>query len=382
MADKQGEERLDGWKAIARHLGRDERTVRRWEARGLPVNRVPGGPRAPVYGTVVELDRWLNANAGLAAAGDAEANGPAPPDAQPAPEDSPALTSRPRARGLTVPLLAAALGATAVLAATWPSPRKPVRSVESVALSAPVAAVDGEANADYLDGVHAWTMRTPTSLAQARQDFGAAIAREPGYAPAYAGLANTYLLLREFGSMADADAYPKAAAAADTALRLDPVLAAAHRARAFLLFWWKHDPGGAWNEFDRAAALAPADALTWHWYATAVNMAGRHGEALRLIQRARALDPASTAILTDEAMILYDAGSHAEGRAQLQRVIALDPANVDAHLYLAQIARYEGRADEYRNEMARADKLRGLRAADPSMATAGPRHAGVPTSTR
>jgi len=94
------------------------------------------------------------------------------------------------------------------------------------------------------------------------------------------------------------------------------------------------------------------------------------------------LDPASTAILTDEAMILYDAGSHAEGRAQLQRVIALDPANVDAHLYLAQIARYEGRADEYRNEMARADKLRGLRAADPSMATAGPRHAGVPTSTR
>jgi len=373
VADQRGEERLDGWKAIARHLGRDERTVRRWEARGLPVRRVPGGPRAPVYANTADLDRWLNANAALAAADADIDDDPAPAltDAPPASDKASSPVAPAPDPGHRFPtgsarrwrasiLAATTLAAVAAFAFAWSARTPASPAATPPKLDANPAAIDPLAREDYLNGYHAWSLRTPAGLAQARQDFGAAIAREPGYAPAYAGLANTYLLLREFGSMTDAEAYPKATAAAETALRLDPNLAAAHRARAFALFWSKHDAPAAWAEFDRALELAPNDALTFHWYATALSMGSRKADALRMIARARALDPGSTAILTDEALILYDAGWHAQARAQLARVVALDPANADAHRYLVDIARTEGRIADFQRETGEADRLRDL----------------------
>lgn len=283
--------------------------------------------RAPVYTTVGELDRWLNAlDPGLLSDPDTQSHEreasiatdavPAPaskpesyqvgPPAEntPAPKLGPIWSSAPSVPRPVLATLALA-GMVAGAIAFAPSGHRAEQAKPAVrppdTASGLSMRMDPQARENYLNGLHAWNLRTPASLAQARDDVGAAIAHEPGYAPAYAGLANTYLLLREFGTMPGAEAYAKAMAAADAALRLDPQLAAAHRARAFALYWGRRDPRAAWTEFDRAGALAPGEALTWHWYATALDGSGRETEALRMIDRARSLDPTSTAILADKA---------------------------------------------------------------------------------
>lgn len=352
MNDRAGE-RLDGWKAIARHFGRDERTVKRWEARGLPVGRVPGGgARAPVYANTVDLDRWLNAQGPLPEETDAE------PDEEATPADVmarvPATTIAARPARRRWPLAFAAAATAVVLIGTVAA-----RRYADPDPAAGQTRFDPQARDRYLSGMAAWNLRTPMSLAQARDDFGAAIAREPGYAQAYAGLSQTYLLLREFGSMPEPEAYARADTAADTALKLDPNLAAAHRAKAFVLYWSKHDPAEAWAEFDRAEKLAPADALTWHWRATALQNAGRLPEALAAIEHARALDPTSTALLADDGLMLYFAGRRAEARVRLERVVLLDPTNADAHRYLGEIAHREGRLQDAAAEWRLFAQLRG-----------------------
>lgn len=361
---ERGDERLDGWKAIARHFGRDERTVKRWEVRGLPVGRVPGGgARAAVYARTVDLDRWLNAQGPLPEEPGAELVTDPDGDAADRHDDPiyPLVTiplappTPPRSfRRLRIPA-AFALGLALVGAVAV------ARRAETItnARSDTAQSFDPQARDRYLSGIAAWNLRTPASLAQARDDFGAAIAREPGYAAAYAGLANTFLLLREFGSMPDAEAYARADIAAEAALKLDPGLAAAHRAKAFVLYWSRHDPAAAWAEFDRAEALAPSEALTWHWRATALQNAGRLPEALAAIEHARSLDPASTALLADDGLLLYYAGRRAEARLRLKRVVALDPTNAGAHRYLGEIAHREGRTADAAAEFRLFGQLRG-----------------------
>lgn len=376
MAFNGADQRLDGWKSIARHLGRDERTVKRWEARGLPVHRVPGGARAPVYAVVGEIDRWLTTTDPTLMAEPAEPLEPAdgaphvgghdsdPADRRDRPTPRSGSEMPVRWRRARIVVLAAG-GAAALAALAFasdtrdPSPPLEARAPRSIAAHTPMLPIDPGAREHYLNGLQAWNLRTPASLAQAREDFGAAIAREPASAPAYAGLANTYLLLREFGAMRDAEAYAKATVAAETALRLDPALAAAHRAHAFALYWGQHRADAAWAEFDRAATLAPGEALTWHWYATALDGAGRSAEAARMIERARALDPGSMAILTDKGEIVYRAGDRAKGRAILERVLALDPGNIDAHRNLARIAVAEGRSADAKLHWQRVIALGG-----------------------
>ncbi len=316
-----------------------------------------------------ELDRWLSAAAPTLLA-EPDDPGDLAPFSEDAPaEDAPLSAARDPAHCDTAsvasrrrrPLLAALAVAGAIAAGALAfAPVGRHTLAPHATASAPAApSIDPQARERYLDGLHAWNLRTPASLAQAREDFGAAIAREPGYAPAYAGLANTYLLLREFGAMPEAEAYTKALAAAETALRLDPNLAAAHRARAFALFWGRGQPDAAWAEFEAAARLAPTEALTWHWYATALDGAGRSAEAARMIDRARALDPASTAILADKGVIVYRVGRQAEGRALEARVLALDPANIDAHRNLARMAMTEGRRADADAGWARVVALGG-----------------------
>jgi len=213
VADRQGEQRLDGWKAIVGHLGRDDRTVKRGEARGLPVHRVPGGERARVYALVGEIDRWLNPT-DLAPI--IESN--EVPDPILVSGDTLAQPERTEARfplkrhALDAPLsIAGCFSAVALVLAPAAlhavAPRAlAAAAAASVAQFGPITPIDPQARKRELDGLHAWNLRTPASLAQARQDFGAAIAREPGYAPAYAGRANTWLLLVKYGAVSDGEA--------------------------------------------------------------------------------------------------------------------------------------------------------------------------------
>lgn len=190
----------------------------------------------------------------------------------------------------------------------------------------------------YFAGLHALSGRTPAGIKQAISSFDATLAIEPRFAPAFVGLADCYNLIREFGTMPDSEAYPKAERAARSAIAIDPDNAGAHRALAFVLFNFRRDAPSAEVEFRKSLELRPNDARTHHWWATTLLMMGRADEALQEIDRARELDPEVTAIQTDRALILAELGRVAEARAELARLATLDPSTPGPPRWGARLA--------------------------------------------
>ncbi|HEX4737511.1 MAG TPA: tetratricopeptide repeat protein [Allosphingosinicella sp.] len=328
--------RLKSWKEIAAFFGADERTVRRWEARGLPVRRLPGGGRATVYADVAELETWMRGRDDVlpSAAGDA-----------------PVPSARRRRRAAFVAGIAAVAAAGVAFIAFAPggssgAPAAPHRP--------PQQAVDL-----YLTATYDWEKRTPESLRQARDLFGRAIAEDPAYAEAYAGLANTYLLLREYSGMPDSEAYPRAREAAERALSLNPNLADAHSALAFVTFFWTRDWPRALEGFRRATALDPSSASAWHWYGTALLHAGRPDQALAALDQAQQREPSSRSIVADKALAAYYDGRGVEAVATLRQLVASDPEFSSPHAYLAQIYFVEGDFASWLRETAIAARLKG-----------------------
>jgi len=195
-----------------------------------------------------------------------------------------------------------------------------------------------EAESLYLQGMYYWNKRTPESLNQALDYFTQSIVRDPNYAPAYAGLANCYNLLREFTLMPAKDAYPRAMAAAKRAIALDDSLAEAHSALAFGDFYWSWDAPAAESEFRRAIALDPNSVVAHHWYATFLMVLGRPQEALEEIDKARKLSPESSSILADKGLILFSAGQTKEAIALLKQVETAEPTFLSPHAYLADVS--------------------------------------------
>lgn len=302
--------RLKSWKQIAAFFGTDERTAKRWEQkRGLPVHRLPGGAKATVYAEVVELELWLKGS---------------PPETSPA---------RPRRRLWLAASAAGVLALAGGAALTLRSGATPA------ATPAPARHQPDRAVADlYLQGRYNLERRSAESLNRAASLFGEAIRRDPRYADAYAGLASTNLMLREYAGVPDATAYPRARAAARQALALDDRMANAHAALAFVTFFYDHDFNAGLAGFQRAVTLDPASTTARHWYATALLHAGRVPEALVQIDAAQGLEPQSQSILADKALILFHAGRAAESLALLRQLEAADPDYLSPHSYLAEIS--------------------------------------------
>ncbi len=143
----------------------------------------------------------------------------------------------------------------------------------------------------YLIGRYHWNKRTPENLRKAIACFEQAIAADPTWAQAYAGLADTLCVLPGYGVAAPQEALPKARSAALKALELDENLAEAHASLAWVSssFDWNWEE--AERRFRRALELNPNNATAHHWYAGFLRAMGRFGEALREIDRAQALDP-------------------------------------------------------------------------------------------
>jgi tetratricopeptide (TPR) repeat protein len=336
--------RLETWKEVAAFFGKDERTVKRWEAeRGLPVHRLPGAARSRIYAETAELEAWLagradpGADAGfvVAAAGAAIAAAP--------PRRLPVLATAGAAA------LALAVG---VLALAWP--QLTTRTMAPPASSQPPSLA---AQRLYLAGMDDWSRRTPDSLHRAVDEFTQAIHITPGYAEAYVGLANCYNLLREFTLMPPAQAYPLAKAAAQRALALNGRLASAHAALGFVDAYWDWDVPGARREFQQAIALEPASDLNHHWYATFLSAQGEFPASLAEFQKAEALNPTSLAIRSDHGLVLWEAGRRAEGVAMLQAVERTDPKFLSPHRYLSGIHLAEGRDGDYLREAETAARL-------------------------
>lgn len=189
-----------------------------------------------------------------------------------------------------------------------------------------------EAHDLYLRGRFFWNKRTPQALIQAAGYFQQAIAKDPSYAPAYAGLADSYSLMSSFGSAKPFEVMPKARAAALRALELDDNLAEAHASRALIAQNFDWDWATAEREYRRAIQLNPNYATAHHWYAECLALQGRFEEASFEMARARQLDPLSLIMAADDGAILYFSRQYDPAIRQLRGVLEMEPNFPRAHI--------------------------------------------------
>jgi TolB-like protein/DNA-binding winged helix-turn-helix (wHTH) protein/Flp pilus assembly protein TadD len=201
-----------------------------------------------------------------------------------------------------------------------------------------VKPVDPEAYEAYLKGRYFWNKRTADGLKKAVDYFNQAITKDPSYAAAYSGLADSYALLGDwqYAVMNPKEAMPRAKAAAMKALELDDSLGEAHASLAFCLdgFDWNFEAGD--REFRRAIELSPGYATGRHWYSWHLALLGRNSEAIAEMTKAENLDPLSLIINADLAELLLIAHFPDEATEQSRKTIEMDPNFAFAHNQLAQ----------------------------------------------
>jgi TolB-like protein/Tfp pilus assembly protein PilF len=177
----------------------------------------------------------------------------------------------------------------------------------------------------YLKGQYFWNQRTTKGLQEAIGYFHQAAEKDPNYARAYAGLADSYALIGSYTGTPAAESAPQARAAALRALQLDDNLPEAHTALALIVQNHDYDWQTAEKEFKRAIELNPNYATGHQWYAEHLAWRGRFDEAFRESERARQLDPLSLIIAADNGAILYYSRQYDRAIAQFNAVHELDP---------------------------------------------------------
>jgi len=198
------------------------------------------------------------------------------------------------------------------------------------------ATADPAAHDLYLQGRFQWNQRTYEALRRAASYFERAAARDPAYAEAYAGLADAYVILPQYGPVPPRDAFAKAERAAERALALDSTLAEAHTSLAAVRMY-AYDWRGAEAEFRRAIALNPNYATAHHWYSAYLGGAGRLDEALAEIEQAQVLDPLSRIISANVGGRLALHRRYDDALRQLRAALELDPNFAAAHEWLCWV---------------------------------------------
>lgn len=222
--------------------------------------------------------------------------------------------------------------------------------------------VDPAVHEAYLRGRYFWHKRTSESVRRGLACFEQAIALDPGYAPAYAGVADSYIV--DGGRYLEVEpkiAYGRAGAAAMMAVQLDDSLAEAHTSLAAVLTDFNWDWRGADREYRRAIELNPNYATAHSWYAEQLSRMGRHDEAVAEARLAMELDPVSIFGNMLVAWILYFARRYIEAIAQATRTLELDSDYATALRILGWADEETGRHEEAITAHARAAELTGRR---------------------
>src|SRR5437667_9578733 len=195
---------------------------------------------------------------------------------------------------------------------------------------------NSEAYQLYLKGRFYWNKRTLDDFNRAVPYFQQAIDKDPNYALAYSGLADSYALLSAFGEGPPKDWMPRAKAAASKALVIDDNLAEAHTSLAQIVAYYDWDFDGAEREFRRAIQLNPNYATAHHWHAENLSSLQRHDEALSEIRRARELD--RLALITNRVHgdLLLNARRYDEAIEQYRKTIEMDPNFPTTHAFLGR----------------------------------------------
>ncbi|HXP71257.1 MAG TPA: protein kinase [Candidatus Dormibacteraeota bacterium] len=204
---------------------------------------------------------------------------------------------------------------------------------------------DPEAYRIYLKGRHHWNKWTEEGFYKAIEYFQQAVEKDPSYALAHAGVADSYVLLGWNSYLPPKDAFPKAKAAALTALQFDPDLGEAHTPLAAVL--WLHDwqwPE-AQKEFKRSLELNPNYPTANHWHAEYVMTMGRHAEAIAKIKNSQTLDPLSLIINVAIGRDYYLARRYDEALEHLLQTVELDPNYPVTYWVLGLLYMTTGRSD-------------------------------------
>jgi serine/threonine-protein kinase len=184
----------------------------------------------------------------------------------------------------------------------------------------------------YLHGLNSWNKRGEANLINSVEYFEKAIALDPNYALAYAGVADAFSILGNNALWPAEKACPKAKAAALKALEIDNKLAEAHNSLAAIMQDYDWDFVGAEKEFKVAIEIAPGYATAHHWYALFLLASGHHEEAIREIYIARDLDPLSPRISANVGLVHYLARQYGQAIEELNK--SLEEGLISGALYV------------------------------------------------
>jgi TolB-like protein/DNA-binding winged helix-turn-helix (wHTH) protein/Tfp pilus assembly protein PilF len=216
--------------------------------------------------------------------------------------------------------------------------------------------VDSQTYELYLKGRYFWGKRTDESIQKSIDYFQQAIQRDPNYALAYAGLADAYDVRQD---LAPGERFPKAKAAASTALRIDEGLAEAHTALANSLFLYDWDWPGAEKEFQRAIVLNPNYAWAHQWYGQLQHAMGRQQNWAAEVKRARELDPLSLALLGSGSGVVVANGQYDLAIERARKTLELDPNNPGPYLLLGRVYAKKGMYTEAVEHLQKGVDLSG-----------------------
>ena len=213
----------------------------------------------------------------------------------------------------------------------------------------------------YLKGRYHWNRRTPEALKKAMSHFEQVIKKDPDYALAYTGLADSYSMLAQVYALTPKEAFPKAKALAKRALEIDESLAEAHTSLAFVLSAFDWDWSGAEREFKRAIELNTNYATAHQWFAMGllVNL-GRISEAIKEINKALEFDPLSLIVNTAAGNIYLCAGYEDMAAEYAEKIMDMDPTFGFAHFILADVNKRRGKYDEAVEAILKASTFTGF----------------------
>ena len=216
--------------------------------------------------------------------------------------------------------------------------------------------VNPEAYELYLKGRFFWNKRTGDDLRKSIEYLKQAIGKDPGYALAYAALADSYGILRFYGGASPNESIVPATAAAKKALELDDSLAEAH-ASLGLIATEELEINRAVNELERAIQLNPNYATAHHWFGLALATLRQSDRSIEELKRALELDPLSMIINADLSIIYLYARRYDAAETQARKTLEIDSRSFVAHYYLGEALQLTGRLKEAIPEFQRAVEL-------------------------
>ena len=357
LASAQAADRLDSWKAIAAHLKRDVRTAQRWEAtQRLPVYRHRHGQHDSVYAYKSEIDHWW-------------ANRRPPSSSLQKQGSQPHAGVRVQAYLLAHFRFAVYVAAALILVLAagearhlflryfpW---RASITTPATLPIAVPPAAANPEARLDYLTARDFWNRRDPAGIGHAIEYFTKAIREDPKYAPAYAGLSDSYILLSAWDSVSPTSVLSRAKQAAIIAVELSPSLAEAHASLAVVAYRHDWDFSTADREFQEAITLNPSYSRAHEWYGVFLAYMGRFDRAFSELTQAQSLEPLSPIIQSDIAVAYYLNHQNQEAVARFHKILDVNPDFIPALTNLGCILAASGKYDEAKAKLARVAALNG-----------------------